>query len=113
MVCSPEYLKDKLKLIKDTLKSNGYKAWQINKGISKKQNPVSTTISSTTMNLHKNSCIEYISASYIDGISEKNEPSFKKIKKFFLTSKPTTTSKSKLNNLKDKVSQINQINVIY
>ena len=29
-LCSPEYLEDELKLIKDTFKSNGYKTWKIN-----------------------------------------------------------------------------------
>ena len=66
----------------------------------KKRNPVSTPTSSTVMNLHQNSNIKYISGPYINGISEKNSSM-----EFHL--------KSKLSNLIDKVSQINQNNVMY
>ena len=34
-LCSPDYLEDELTLIKSSVKSNGYKTWQINKVICK------------------------------------------------------------------------------
>ena len=110
-MCSPEYLEDELTFIRNTLKSNGYKTWQINKVICKKRNFILTPTSST-LNSHHNSDIKYISAPYINGVSEKINRQLKN-HNLILSSKPTTTLKSKLCNLKDKVKQIDQNNVIY
>ena len=67
----------------------------------KKRNPVSTPTSSTVMNLHQNSNIKYIPAPYINGISEKLNRHLKN-HNLVLSSKPTTTLKSELSNLRDK-----------
>ena len=64
------------------------------------------------MNLHQNSNIKYISANYINVISGKMNCHLK-IHNIVLSSKPTTTLKSKLINFKDKVSQINHNNLIH
>ena len=56
--------------------------------------------------------MKYISAPYINGIPEKMNRHLKN-HNLVLSSKPTTTLKSKLSNSKDKFSEINQNNVIY
>ena len=70
-LCSPDHLEDELTFIKNTLKSNGYKTWKINKVICKKRNLILTPTSST-LNSHYNSDRKYILAPYINGDSEKN-----------------------------------------
>ena len=50
----PELVEDELKFVKDTLRSDGYKTWQINKIISKKRNPILSRTPSDVTNLRKN-----------------------------------------------------------